>query len=316
MSVIFATNSAIHYKSMSQSTSTIYKRSQVTQAYRVFDNSTHAITMLPANIDNETELWFQFQWYKSGGGNSTDDGYMARVFDSNGRECFRLDVSNGYLFLSVYGNATYNTASAFLGAGMNSIKIRYRNDGPGLTLQADLYMNGILAGTTAGTNNTRLMPRNWSFEMVDASSTTDYMSEFICSTVDLETYGLSKYDIIAAGTDNDFTGLVTNVSDDIGTSGMVGASPGDKQSFIPPTINTAKLIHSYAPNALVWCGNTQRTVRFYLKIGGVQYNGPNHVLTINKQNLLQENFLLDPSDNQPWTSAKINAAEVGIEIVS
>lgn len=317
MPVLFASNSKIHFSATGLSTSTTYRRTaNVDQAFQIFDNSTHGVGPFPDEMQNHTEVWFQFQWYKSSVGSSTDDGYMARVYDDSGRECMRLDVSNGYVWLILYGNSTYQTASFLMGSGLHSYKIRYRNDGPGGVLQGDIYVDNVLRGTTSGTNNTRTMPQNWNFEMLDASSSTDFVSEFVISTTDLSDFGMTVKRSSVLGTDNDFTGDVATVTDDNKASGMLGANVGNRQSFIPTAISTAKLIHSYAPNAMVYCGNTPRTVRFYLKIGGTRYPGANKVLTINKQNFIQDNFLLDPSDNQPWTDAKVNAAEVGIEIVA
>lgn len=315
MSVIFASNNRVHWSaSMTASTSSSYSdRAEVPYGLRLLDDTLSGLNFdFPAY--SETEVWFQWDLAKSTLGSGLDDGYYCRVYDINNRECFRLNVTNGYVQAYLYGAATGITPSTLMAAGRFPYRIRYSNDGTNLSL--DFFYNNVLVGTVATTNTNKGMPRRWKWDYNDATNGSDYMSSFVMSTTDLQNFAMNKVSCNALGTDNDFTGAVATVGDDLATSGMTATAVGNKQSYTKPVLTTTKSVHAFVPNALIYCGNTARIIRFYLLIGGVRYYGSNIQLVINKQNYVQEQWTLDPSDSQIWTAAKINAAEIGIEVVS
>lgn len=314
MTVLLASNQAAHWSTPGDFTAGRYDGNEVPYGMIMGDETRHGMRFrLPDFDPADDECWFSFDWYKSGGGNATDDGYMIRCFDVNGNENFRGDMSNGYLFFSLYGTGTTNTGSVFLTSGVRHMKIRYKW---AATLELDFFYNDVLIGSISGANNVRAAPHNFTFDMIDASVTTDRLSQFICSKVDLQNFGMKMTHVNALGSDNNFSGDVTTVNDHNFTTGMTATGVSKLQSFTKPAITTAKAIHAYTPNCMIYCGNTPRTVRMYLRIGGVKYNGQDVTLRVAEQNYVHGVWNVDPSDGLPWTDAKINAAEIGIEVVS
>lgn len=314
MTVILAMNNKAHWSSGSDSTAGRFD-TELPYSLVVTDDDTHGMNyLLPDFPGGVTECWFQWDHYASGLGSGFDDGYWARFYDTNSVEFARLEASNGYFYLALYGSPTVTTPQVLKTSGIIPMRINFRW---GANLEADFYYNNVLVGSVSTTNNGKTAPANFLWDLVDATSTTDRISNMIVSTVGLQNFGMNMQLANAFGTDTGFTGTLASVTDgDVSTGLSSSSTPGTKQSFTKPNITTSKSIYGYTPNAQVYCSNTATNIRMYLRIGGVQYNGDTIALRTNSQNYVSHTWTVDPSDSNPWTDAKINAAEFGIEIVT
>ena len=314
MTVVLAMNNEAHWSSGVDATAGRFD-TELPYSLIVTDNALHGMNyLLPDFPGGVTECWLQWDHYASGGGNASDDGYWARFYDTNGAEFARLDAANGNFFVTVYGTTTVSTPQVFKASGNVPMRINFRW---GANLECDFYYNDVLVGSASTTNNGKTAPSRLHWDMIDASSVTDRLSNMIVSTVDLQNYGMNMQVPNAVGTDTGFSGALSSVTDGNVNTGLSSDNVvGTKHSFTKPNITTTKSIYGYTPNAQVYCSNTPVNVRMYLRIGGTQYNGDTITLRTNSQNYVSHTWTVDPSDSNPWTDAKINAAEFGIEIVA
>ena len=107
-----------------------------------------------------------------------------------------------------------------------------------------------------------------------------------------------------------------NVSDDNLLTGVIADATNEKMSFNMETFSGANLIKSYVNSALPSSGESAPSnYTFSLLIGGVRYPGVTQSISSNTTQFVREEWANDPSDGLPWTEAKINAAQVGIEVL-
>ena len=314
MTVILAMNNEAHWSSGSDATTGRFD-TELPYSLVVADNSSHGMNyLLPDFPGGVTECWLQWDHWASNVGDGSDDGYWARFYDTNGAEFARLEATNGSFSVTMYGSTTVSTPFVLKALGLTPMRINFRW---GANLECDFYYNNVLIGSVSTTNNGKTAPSRLHWDMIDATTVTDRLSNMIVSTVDLQNYGMNMQLANAFGTDTGFTGTLASVTDGSSSTGLSSDNVvGTKHSFTKPNITTSKSIYGYTPSAQVYCSNTATNVRMYLRIGGTQYNGDTIALRTNEQNYVSHTWTVDPSDSNPWTDTKINAAEFGIEIVA
>lgn len=317
MAVLLYSNNHIHWSDNTNSdpNASFHNESMTDYAIRIYTQQSNKMKFdLPDMIGDE--VWFSWISAKDNAGDSRDDGYYARIYDAAGLEIARIEVFDANWYLQIYGTTTAETTRVYPGSGESFMKIRLKVTPT--TIEADFFYDAIQIGTTLSVaNNGKGVPKVFDFRLEDLYYGAHMISQFTMSEQELYNGGGQIRRPMTAGTD---VGLGNNpavLKDDIDLTGFITDVAGLKSSFNMQAPSSAgKAIHSYLPYAYVVAGSVARTVRMYLRIGGVQYNGANQVLLTGRPNYVKHEWLVDPSDGLVWTDAKIAAAEVGIEIVS
>lgn len=316
MSVKLFSNNLVHWSdNVNKNTSGgRFKAQEVPYALRIYsDQSSKLKFPLPDMAGNE--VWFQWRLHKTNGGDSRDDGYFARIYDGENREIVRLNNTNGNIQALLFGSSQATGPTTLMQSGIRDYKLRIKT---GATLECDFFVNGFqLGGTLTVANNGKTNPKLFDFNMFDLYYGEHNISTFIMSEVELNMEGGQMLRPSTIGTDSSLGSNPAVVSDDLLNTGFITEVPGVKSSFnMESPSSGGKAIYSYLPYAYVQAGGTARTLRMYLLIGGVKYDGNLIALTLGASNYISHEWLVDPSDGLPWTDAKIAAAQVGIEVVS
>jgi hypothetical protein len=321
MTILLASNNAIHmggYPTTSVAAGTL-DSAKVDYSIEVFDESAVALAFPHIEAVGDT-TWYQWDVYVPGSPNASDDGAMFSIRDIDGNVIYEINLGDGAMASEVYGPHTLGVVGGFAplpGSTISSLKVK-------LTVNATettgvLYLNGTTI-STATADNTRALgkPRFVDFSLYDALSTTAALavSEIVVSDSDLGNFGFTKLVPASAGTDTDWTGDgFASLSDDDQGSGITAIALNEKNSYNMDAYAGGANINAYVATAVIGGGSVAGSYRFYLLIGGTHYYGDTVALADGVAVLASYVWDTDPSDSAVWTAAKINAAQLGVEVL-
>jgi len=319
MAVLFASNSLIHWggNPVKETISGRFDSSKVDYGMRVNDFSSIGMAY-PHEAPSGDTVYYQWNAHITGSGGSSEDGYMMGIYDITGNLLFRIELLNNIMYAQVFGDTTVATSS---GSSMGSVNIqdfKVRLTVNPTEITGELFVSGVsIATATAANTGGKTVGRSLAFDMSDAMVTSFLsFSNVVISDTDLHNFGFTKLNPISAGTDTDFFGDVADITDDDDTTGIIGDAVNEKSSFNMETYNNGSVVHEYMVTAVLSAGaGAPGNFRFYLLIGGVRYYGATQAIGAETTILAKESWSVDPSDSLAWTQAKINAAQVGVEIL-
>lgn len=318
MAVLQLSNNQIHFTSTDgvSTASNHFDSAKVDYAMVVDDNAT-AGPIYPHDAPSGNTVWYSFDYFTSYTSISSEDGYIYNARDIDGNLLFRLDLVNGVINIVAVGSSetSVDTGVALSGGTLNKTAVKITVD-TDVTVQ--FYLSGALLGTAVAPNaNGFGVSRFFVFTLSDAIYNGDFkFSSLIVDDERRHDNGFFKLTPTSAGSDTDFTGdTYTALSDDDISTGMVGTSADDRASFNMEAYSGGAGINAYHVSAVLSAGSVG-SFRFYLLIGGTRYYGATQTIDAGATRIASDQWALDPSDSSAWSAAKINAAQVGIEVVS
>jgi len=320
MAVLYASNSLIHFggSPTSDGNASNFDTSKYDYAIIINDDTTLA-QQFPHDESSTDITVYQWDYKVPINSGSSEDGYFMDWRDTGGNLVSRIDVLNGTFAIKAYGNSvvTDSYSSFISAASINKMKVTLTVTATDVT--ASLVINGafITSATVSNTNGNVGKPVTMNFAYIDSiNGGPGYASGILVTEEDIGNLGFVKLKAASIGTDADLVGTVANVSDDNLLTGVIADATNEKISFNMETFSGANLIKSYVTSAVLSAGESAPSnYRFYLLIGGVQYPGATQSINSNTTQFVREEWTTDPSDGLPWTEAKINAAQVGIEVL-
>lgn len=273
----------------------------------------------------DSEAWFHFEmWADRVADSTSDDGSWLRLVGDGGKILAYIDTSNGANNLRVYDNGGGNTSAGatFLLSPdvLNVYDLMYKDDLTTCTFE--LYINGaLISSITRASTGTRTMPRTLQFDNSDFTSANISVvySQFIIANE--STVGMKMKEVRpnAVGNYTDLAADVTAVDDDDPSSGWVGDTNAQKQSFTITgfTLPAGRAVHSVNVQADVRVGPTgPQNLRPFVRIGGVDYDlGADIAPQGNsKRGIIGASFTTNPATTNAWTEAEIQSLEAGFEI--
>ena len=321
MTILLVTNNAIHMGGdpVKNVDTTTFDSTKLDYGIQVSDNTAMPVAHPHDEAVGDT-AWYQWDFFTDGGISGTEDGYMFAVRDITGETIFRLNLRDGIMEAQGFGGATNGGQTSSGMSPSNDVVVSFKVS---VTVNASavsstLYVNGSLMATHSTSNSRGLgKPRIADFSMSDAQGSFAnfaVISSLIVSDSDLGNFGFTKLSPVSAGADVGMAGDgFAAMSDDNDTTGVTASSANEKNSYNMAAYANGSNINSYVATALIGAGPSGGSYRFYLLIGGVQYNGATVALTADLTTLEKFTWGVDPSDGAVWTAAKINAAQLGIE---
>lgn len=320
MAVLYASNSLIHFGGSPTTNTNTANFDDTKYDYAITVPDDFILSQQFPHDESSVDLTV-YQWDYKVSLNSTggEDGYFMDWRDSSGNLIARIEMINGTYAIQVIGNSIVTDSfSGFISAAsINKMKVRITVNAT--EVSAELFVNGAIASsaTVSNTNGASGKPVLMNFALSDSINGNEgYASGILVTEEDIGNLGFVKLKAASIGTDADLTGTASNVSDDNLLTGVIADATNERISFNMETFSGANLIRSYVTSALLSAGESAPSnYRFYLLIGGVRYPGATQSISSNTTQFVREEWANDPSDGLPWTEAKINAAQVGIEVL-
>lgn len=285
-----------------------------------------AQVMHNGDTTGDSEAWFHFEMFSTLAPSSgSDDGSWLRLNAADGTILAYIDVLNGSCTNRVYnaGGSSANAPSSWLMAvsSLNIYDLMYKDDGTTCTFE--VYINGSLQqSVTIASTGTAKMPTRLQFDNTDIGIGTGHVwcySQFIMANE--STVGMKMKELLpnAVGNYTDLAADVTAVDDDDISSGWVGDTNAQKQSFTITgyTLGVGKAVHSVLVNADVRIGTTgPQNIRPFVRISATDYLAPSDItpFTSSKRGMIGHAWTQNPATTAAWTESEIQALEAGIEI--
>ena len=319
MTVLYASNNTIHLGGniAKDSITSRFDNSKYDYGFRVNDYDV-AGQSFPHDEPVGDTVYYQWQMYSTSLGSTGEDGNFMNIKSLDGTSLFTIDLLNNEMRVQVFGDTTVTvgTGVSFSAVVIQDFKVRMTVNATEVT--AELFHQGSSIGTaTAANTGGKTIGRFLNFQLVDAT-TASYLifSGIVISDTDLHNFGFTKLKAASAGTDTDFAGNAADVADDNDTTGIIGSAVNEKSSFNMEAYSNGSVIHAYMGTAVLSAGTgAPGNYRLYLLIGGVRYYGPTEAIAAETTILAKYEWPLDPSDNSAWTQTKVNAAQLGVEIL-
>lgn len=277
------------------------------------------------DVSADEEAWFHFDLWADRVWDSTfDDGSWFRLLGENGKLLAFVDVNDGAATARVYDNSGGSTDAAptFIIASdvLQTFDIMYKDDL--VTCTFEIYLNGtLLAGISRASTGTRTMPYLIQFDHKDITryNIPWVYSQFICANE--PTIGMKMKEVRpnAVGHYTNLASDVVAVSDDDPSSGWIGDTNGQRQSFTTTgyTLPAGRAVHSVNVRTDMRTAVTGvQHIRPFVRIASTDYDLGADLTPYNnsKRGLLGSMWVNNPATNTDWTEAEIQALEAGFEI--
>ena len=278
----------------------------------------------PFSTASDSQAWVHFDLHMPITNSSVVDGSFMTWLDTDGNRLLASSFINGNLILTVYNGAIASTSNGtgfFLPQGLATYDILYEDDGVDVNLS--VYIDGVLfIGVTRAAAVTKKIPSVFIWDNIDSGSGSSdfaYVSQVIManeSTIGMKLQSISPN---AIGNYADLSATVTEVTDGIQTTGWIGDTAAQKQSFTTTgySLPATRIVHSVLPEFELRFGATgPQNIRPFVRIGGVDYTAPADLQPDNrtKRGLVGYAWTTNPATALPWTGTEIAALEAGYEV--
>jgi len=319
--IVFASNNLVHWPLSEASTQAgSFDATRVPYAI-VVNNQQNvgsiAFAPVAGNVSwTHFRLWFDNNW--SGG--NPEDYFLLKGFDTNANLLFDLtkypnSSKDGRTTGKVYhggGNVSGTQAFPFNEDKMNSVDVRYENDGAKVNMQ--LYANGALAlelewvGVVAFGQVT-------SIQIGAAFTNTgaqQWMSEIIVADNDTRNARLNLLRPTAVGGETDWVGIATDLADNDPTSGMTAITAEQRQTVDLSAYTGAGNLSALVVSTVALAGaNAPQNIRHTVRMSTVNYDGPADIPLSETLRYGLTDFQINPATSLPWTSADLVGLEMG-----
>ena len=277
------------------------------------------------DVSADNEAWFHFDLWAGMAWNShNDNGSWFRLLGKDGKILAFVDVLNGRATPRVYDNSggfTNSPATFLISTNvLQTFDIMYKDDL--VTCTFEIYLNGtLLTNISRASTGTRTIPHIIQFDHNDITQLNHpwVYSQFIFANE--PTIGMKMKELrpSAVGHYTDLASDVTAVNDDNPSSGWIGDTNGQRQSFTTTgyTLPAGRAVHSVNVRADMRVATTGvQNIRPFVRIASIDYDLGVDLTPFNnsKRGLLGGMWTQNPATIAPWTQAEIQTLEAGFEI--
>jgi len=245
---------------------------------------------------------------------------LIQGYDTDGNLLFDVkkvfNVTSYQCVLKLYhdaGSGSMNATFPLNQDYLNGVDIMYEATASSMT--ATLYINSAeVASVTHGSNTTgwgQVAYTTMGPAFVSGANALRF-SEFIIADGDTRNARLNLLRPTAEGGETDWSGLVTDLSDDDPTTGMTTTLIDQRQAVQVGAYTGAGNVSAVivASQSLAGEGGPQN-MRHTVRMGAVNYDSPADIpLDVSLQYELT-NFLINPGTSLPWTGADLAVMEMG-----
>lgn len=312
------------YPSLGFTTSTSYRDSAVSDfAFKIEATTGFTpITVAPFYHEPTTgdTTWYHFMWRITTNLSSGDDGDMMKIYDSDGQQIFEFEVNNGIWQGQVLNGITTHTVT---GANVPTIKtrmdIKIVVDATDIT--CSVYVDGDPSPMTVSTLpvNNRVQPARFVLTQQDVNRPT-YISELYVAEYDTRNTRPVRQIPNAVGNYTEWNGAYSEIGDDNLATFISSASGGQKLTAnitayrgpASPSGIKEVIIKTQASKS----ASGPSDVRTMVRIGGVDYFGPNLNTPLDDAGVTYTPFVNNPDTAVPWTTGDIDTTEFGVESIT
>lgn len=321
--ILFASNNISHWPlSRSSSNTATFDAARVPYSVELQrEESINSPQFVPTD-GNVTWIHFRFFFDAL---YDADTFFMIRAFDEDGALLFdiykRTYIDNQAICTMKLktdgGDINSQTAFPFNEGIMNSVDIRYENNGTDL-VKSMIYINGGLAATSsyAGTYAGKGQPAYFSLGCVFAdfsgSPNSCYFSEVIVATGDTRNARLDLLRPTASGGETDWVGLALSLGDDDPTTGMTSIVSEERQTVIMSAYGGATNVSAVVIASQSMAGeNGPQNMRHTVRMSTVNYDGPDDFPLGPTLQYNLTDFKINPATSLPWIGEDMAIVEMG-----
>jgi len=318
--ILFASNNISHWPmSVSSTLAGTFDPTRVPYSLKVGWLENFATPDFPESASTVT--WIHFRnWFNSFEENEVPD--LLRIFDASNNLLVRLFKYEVYgefdLGLMLYNDGTGSGVKAGFAlnkATMNSIDVKITITAG--TLDADLYINGGLAGTKsfAANDGNYTNPTHFAIGSAfcnDSGSDFTYFSEFIVADGDTRNARMSLLRPTASGGETDWVGVATELADNDPTSGMTSIAANERETLDFTAYTGASNISSVVIATQSVAGvNAPQNIRHTVRLSTVNYDSAADIPVGITLQYDQTDFQLNPATSLPWVAGDLTGMEFG-----
>lgn len=316
--ILFASNNLVHWPlSVSSSEAVTFDSGRVPYSLQLNYNETMSSPVFTPAVGDVT--WLHNRMYMDG--LYTTGAYqMMRAFDVNGQILFSIDKKGGsgefLTILTLYrpsGSLTIEQTFPFNSLKMNSVDVRYENDGAEVNM--GLYVNGGLAGYLSWTGVVSWgQPAYFTLGSVFATLNTGSMhvTEMIVADGDTRNARLNLLRPTAVGGETDWVGVATDLADNDPTSGMTSIAALERQTLTLSAYTGAGNISSLVVATMALAGaNAPQNFRHTVRMATTNYDSSADIPLGQDLRYGLTDFQINPATSLPWVSGDLSSLEMG-----
>lgn len=273
--------------------------------------------LLPAAPSGTVFVHFRVEYDIETPTNTSIDGHWLSIYDADNNLLARADILDAKLRPQAYGDTTVAGASMPM-LSLMTIDVAVT---VGATISVSVYLAGSLVSTAVANNTAgKGVPAQVvidPFDLADNSGAKVGFSEIVVTDgEDTRAWRLSMLSPAGAGNYAQWAGGATELADDLSLTGASPTAPGQRVSSTlsayagPATPAGIRAVVARANLVASTAGGSQ--VRQFLRIGGVDYDGPIHNLTSTMAAYNAE-WAVNPATGLPWTTADLAGVEIGLK---
>lgn len=307
MAILYATNSPTSIGGTSSGS--YYDAAYVDRSTFINNGYYGASIPFPTSTGNDTWLHWQQRMDSADG---ADDGWCNMIFDTNGAELVRFEISNGTWRLELRGTGTIVGSYIAVGLGVNTFDVKLSIPGDG-SIYAEWWKNDILQTSISDTIGTKTQPAYIRYGGSDSGGI--YVSQLLI--METSTVGRHLADLKpgSAGNYTAWTGNFTELGDANNASGAYTGAIAQRESSLlaaygGPTTGGVEGIF-VSGTSLKAGAPTPTSVVNFVRVALTDYDGvadtvdqsPTEFDTI---------WATNPNTAVAWTFADLGTMEIGI----
>lgn len=316
--MLFASNSISHYPgSTVKNDAWAYDANRV--PYALHAPSATVVAGPPIEPSTTQETWFHMRFGTTTYPNNVAERIL-EILTADAEQLFILTVTNtsasGYT-ATINTDTQTVTGKKFLPLATSQARtLDVQLIHTDLSIEMNVYINEILIINESLSQTSERKPVNFYIGGFVANGAGMWFSEVMISDADTRNGRLDLLRPVSGGVYGNFDGLISALSDDDPTTGMVTTLPAQKQSTIlSPYGGADNISHIVQTTTTVRGINSPTQLKHFLRMSGVDYETAAFAVPFTKTFQVTD-WQLNPATSSPWDSADLASMEFGFESVA